>query len=69
MPSAGENIETAKVDFARRKNLAVAGASLIVATGLGTKGLTVAGMNIAGIALGTVLALILNWILSIGDQE
>jgi putative pyrimidine permease RutG len=59
----------AKVDFTRHKNLAVAGASLIVATGLGTKGLTVAGMNIAGIALGTVLALILNWILSIGDQE
>jgi len=59
----------AKVDFTRHKNLAVAGASLIVATGLGTKGLTVAGMNIAGIALGTVLALILNWLLSIGDQE
>ena len=59
----------AKVDFTRHKNLAVAGASLIVATGLGTKGLTVAGMNIAGIALGTVLALVLNWILSIGDQE
>jgi len=47
----------------------VAGASLIVATGLGVKGLTVAGMNIAGIALGTVLALILNWLLSIGDRE
>ena len=59
----------AKLDFTRHKNLAVAGPSLIVATGLGTKGLTVAGMNIAGIALGTVLALILNWILSIGDQE
>ena len=59
----------AKVDFTRHKNLAVAGASLIVATGLGTKGLTVAGMNIAGIALGTVLALILNWVLSIGDRE
>jgi putative pyrimidine permease RutG len=59
----------AKVDFTRHKNLAVAGASLIVATGLGTKGLTVAGINIAGIALGTLLALILNWILSIGDRE
>jgi len=59
----------AKIDFTRHKNLAVAGASLIVATGLGTRGLTVAGMNIAGIALGTVLALILNWILSIGDQK
>jgi putative pyrimidine permease RutG len=59
----------AKVDFTRHKNLAVAGASLIVATGLGTKGLTVAGMNIPGIALGTVLALVLNWVLSIGKQE
>ena len=59
----------AKVNFTRPKNLAVAGASLIVATGLGTKGLTVAGMNIAGIPLGTVLALVLNWLLSIGDRE
>jgi xanthine/uracil permease len=33
------------------------------------KGLTVAGMNIAGIALGTVLALVLNWLLSIADRE
>ena len=59
----------ARVDFTRHKNLAVAGASLIVATGLGTKGLTVAGMNIAGIPLGTVLALVLNWLFSIGDKE
>src|SRR5215472_11110008 len=59
----------AKVDFTLPKNLAVAGASLIVATGLGTKGLTVAGLNIPGIALGTVLALILNWVLSIGDSD
>jgi uracil-xanthine permease len=59
----------AKVDFTRHKNLAVAGAPLIVATGLGVKGLTVAGMNIAGIALGTVLALVLNWLLSIADRE
>ena len=59
----------AKVDFTRHKNLAVAGASLIIATGLGTKGLTVAGLNIAGIPLGTVLALFLNWFLSIGEQE
>jgi len=42
---------------------------LIVATGLGVKGLMVEGMNIAGIALGTVLALALNWILSIGAAE
>ena len=59
----------AKVDFTRHKNLAVAGASLIVATGLGVKGVTVAGMNISGIALGTVLALVLNWLLSIADRE
>ena len=59
----------AKVDFTRPKNLAVAGTSLIVATGLSTKGLTVAGMNIPGIALGTVLALVLNWVLSIGDHD
>ena len=59
----------ARIDFTRHKNLAVAGPSLIVATGLGTKGLTVAGMNIAGIALGTVLAIILNWLFSIGESE
>lgn len=59
----------AKVDFTRHKNLAVAGASLIVATGLGTKGLTVAGINIPGIALGTVLALVLNSVLSIGNHD
>jgi putative pyrimidine permease RutG len=59
----------AKVDFTHHKNLAIAGASLIVATGLGTKGLTVEGMNIPGIALGTVLALVLNGILSIGEDE
>jgi uracil-xanthine permease len=59
----------AKVDFSHHKNLAVAGASLIVATGLGTKGLTVAGMNLAGIPLGTVLALVLNWLFSIGERK
>ena len=46
----------AKVDFTRHKNLAVAGAPLIVATGLGVKGLTVAGMDIAAIARGTGVA-------------
>ena len=59
----------ARIDFTHHKNLAVAGASLIVATGLGTKGLTVAGMNIAGIPLGTVLALVLNWLFSDGGKE
>jgi len=56
----------AKVDFSNHKNLVVAGASLVAATGLGIKGLTVAGTNIAGIAFGTLLALILNLCLSIG---
>lgn len=55
----------AKVDFADHRNLVVAGASLIAATGLGVKGVTVGGTNIAGIALGTVLALVLNLLFSI----
>ncbi len=55
----------AQVDFADAKNLVVAGASLIIATGLGVKGLTVAGVNVAGIAFGTVLAIVLNAGLSI----
>jgi putative pyrimidine permease RutG len=50
----------AKVDFADHRNMVVAGAPLIAATGLGVKGVTVGGTNIAGIALGTVLALVLN---------
>jgi putative pyrimidine permease RutG len=50
----------AKVDFSDHRNMVVAGASLIVATGLGVKGVTVAGTNLAGIALGTVLALVIN---------
>jgi hypothetical protein len=40
--------------------MVVAGASLIAATGLGVKGVTVAGTNIAGIALGTVMALVIH---------
>jgi putative pyrimidine permease RutG len=58
----------AKVDFADPHNLVVAGASLIVATGLGVKGLTIAGINIAGIAFGTLLAVLLNTGLSIGRR-
>jgi putative pyrimidine permease RutG len=50
----------AKVDFSDHRNMVVAGASLITATGLGVNGVTVGGTNIAGIALGTVLALVLN---------
>ena len=47
----------------------MAGVSLIAATGLGVKGVTVGGVNIAGIAFGTILALILNLILSLGGAE
>ncbi len=50
----------ARVDFSDHRNMVVAGASLIAATGLGVKGVTIAGTNIAGIALGTVLALVLQ---------
>ncbi len=58
----------AKLDFADPHNLVVAGASLIAATGLGVKGLTVGGVNIAGIAFGTLLAVVLNACLSIGRK-
>ncbi|HEY3355611.1 MAG TPA: solute carrier family 23 protein [Polyangia bacterium] len=53
----------ARVDFAQHRNLIVAGASIIVATGLGLKGITIGGLNLAGIAVGTVLALVLNVIM------
>jgi uracil-xanthine permease len=59
----------AHVDFADHRNLVIAGASLIVSTGLGVKGITVAGTNIAGIALGTVLALVLNLVLRPGRPQ
>jgi NCS2 family nucleobase:cation symporter-2 len=59
----------ARVDFSRPKNFLVAGASLISATGLGVKGLTVGGVNIAGIAFGTLLALVLNGLLSMGSSQ
>jgi len=59
----------AKVDFCSHKNLIIAGSSIIVATGLGIKGFTVAGVNIAGIAFGTVLAVAMNLLLSFGGAE
>jgi uracil-xanthine permease len=58
----------AGVDFCSHKNLVVAGAPLIVATGMGVKGVTVGGVNIAGIALGTVLAVAAHLLLSIGGR-
>lgn len=59
----------AKVDFSDQKNLVVAGASLVVATGLGVKGLSIGGLNLAGIAVGTLLAVVLNLVLSIGRSD
>ncbi len=59
----------AKVDFCSHKNLVIAGVSLIVSTGLGVKGFTAGGVNIAGIAFGTVLAVVMNLALSLGRAE
>jgi uracil-xanthine permease len=58
----------ARVDFEDSRNLAVAGSSIILATGLGMTGLTVAGLNIAGIAAGTLFAVVLNAGLSFGRR-
>lgn len=58
----------AKVDFADQKNLVVAGSSLVVATGLGVKGITIGSFNIAGIALGTIFAIVMNLLLSFGEK-
>lgn len=55
----------ARVDFTDSRNLVVAGVSLIAATGLGMKGITVGGINLAGIAVGTVLALVLQMIMNL----
>jgi len=56
--------QEAKVDFSDHRNLVVAGASLTVGTGLGVKGISIGDMNVAGIAFATVLALVLNLLLS-----
>ena len=59
----------AKVDFCLHKNLIIAGSSIIVATGMGVKGFTVGSVNIAGIAFGTVLAVVLNLVLSFRNEK
>ena len=59
----------AKVDFCSHKNLIIAGASIIVSTGLGVKGFTAGDINIAGIAFGTVLAVLMNLALSFGRPD
>jgi xanthine/uracil permease len=53
----------AHVDFSDPRNMVIAGASLIVSTGLGMKGVTVGGTNLSGIAVGTVLALVVHLLL------
>lgn len=58
----------AKLSFADPHNLVVTGTPLITATGLGGKGLTIGGINIAGIALGALLAIVLNAGMSIGRK-
>ncbi len=59
----------ARVDFSSHKNLIIAGSSIIISTGLGVKGFTVGGINIAGIAFGTVLAVLMNLALSFGGED
>ncbi len=59
----------AKVDFCSHKNLIIAGSSIIISTGLGVKGFTFGSVNIAGIAFGTVLAVLLNLALSFGKED
>jgi len=59
----------AKVDLAAPRNLVVSGASLILATGLGVKGVTVGTINCSGIAVGTIVALGLNLLVSLGESE
>lgn len=58
-----------RVNFCLHKNLVIAGSSVIMATGLGSRGLTVYGMNVSGIALGTLMAVVLNLILAGRDGE
>jgi len=59
----------AKVDFCLHKNLIIAGSSLIISTGLGVRGFTAGTMNVSGIAFGTVLAVLLNLLLSFGAES
>lgn len=60
--------QEARVDFSNHRNLVVAGASLTVGTGLGVKGISVGDFNLAGIAFATVLALVLNLLMSLGSR-
>ena len=59
----------ARVDFSLHKNLIIAGSSIIISTGLGIKGFTAGGINISGIAFGTVLAVLMNLVLSLGGED
>lgn len=57
-----------RLDLCSSRNLIVAGSTLMIATGLGVKGLTLGTLNIAGIAFGTVFAVVMNWALSPGRR-
>ncbi len=59
----------AKVDLSDHRNLVVAGGSIIVATGLGVKGMTIGSLNLAGIAVGTPLAMVLNLLLTVRRED
>lgn len=59
----------ASVDFCSHKNLLIAGSSIIISTGLGVKGFTAGPVNIAGIAFGTVLAVLMNLALAFGGGD
>ncbi len=61
--------QEARVDFSQPRNLIVAGVSITLATGLGVQGLTVRGVGVSGIALGTLLALVLNLVLRVRSDE
>ena len=59
----------AKVDFCLHKNLIIAGSSIIISTGLGVPGFTAGGVNVSGLAFGTVLAVLLNLVLLSAERR
>ncbi len=58
-----------KLEFCDPRNLIVAGSTLMISTGLGVNGITIGSVNIAGIAFGTVFAIVMNWLLSRGSHN
>ena len=59
----------AKVDFCLHKNLTIACSSIIISTGLGVRGFTAGGVNVSGLAFGTVLAVLLNLVLLSAERR